>query len=152
MAETLRTMIADFLEHHSIKTYTFIHRKKHPAVVIMLNGKKYIHCFPGTPSDHRSAMNCISDLRRRLGFSGATKPKPANCNNKPKRMKKRAEGYQLRFSSPPRAAEDKFYAPLAELKAAMLLQVANDIGAEQRSPTNSGNYALSAETDSREEK
>lgn len=114
---------ASYATSIGVRTYEFVRRKKHPAVVITLNGKKYIHCFPGTPSDHRSAMNCISDLRRRLGLCVTGKLKAANCNKKPKRSKKRRLEYRLVAGSQSPTAparEDKFYAPLAALKMKML--------------------------------
>lgn len=45
---------------------------KHPKLTIELaDGRKFNHSICGTPSDHRSRLNDLSDLRKRLRSMGA---------------------------------------------------------------------------------
>ena len=40
---------------------------KHPYLLVDVGGSMIKQGFPLTASDHRSARNCVSDLRRKIG-------------------------------------------------------------------------------------
>jgi hypothetical protein len=73
--------IAALLTQHGITDFRFQRRAKHPAVVIHHGGVVHLHVFPGTPSDTRSILNTLSDLRHALGLMA---PAPVK-GNKPAR-------------------------------------------------------------------
>lgn len=41
--------------------------RKHPQLIGHYNGVAFMFVFPGSTSDRRAALNCLSDLRRVLG-------------------------------------------------------------------------------------
>ncbi len=119
-ANTFQTRIEAFLSEHGLNDFRFVRRRKHPAVIITIDGRSIIHAFPGTASDHRAVNNCISDLRHRLGLVAST-PKAAN-NNRPQRRKRRIRvkrAITTGTTAPVMPVTDNYYAPLATLKARM---------------------------------
>lgn len=116
-----RERISTFLAEHGLNQFRFVRRRKHPAVIITINGRDLIHAYSGTTSDRRSVDNCISDLRHRLGLVVAT-PKAANTN-RPKRRNRRVRMKRAITTHPAAVPAvpviDTYYAPLAALKARM---------------------------------
>ena len=44
-----------------------VRRRKHPAITgAAPNGRRFLFCFPGTPSDWRAEKNSLAQLRRLL--------------------------------------------------------------------------------------
>ena len=73
--KALRDAIAD-IEREAARygaTLTARSMAKHPKLTFKLaDGRTFNHSICGTPSDHRSRLNDLSDLRRRLREMGAT--------------------------------------------------------------------------------
>jgi hypothetical protein len=60
--------IERFLGRHQIKTYHFVQKAKHRAVVVTHRGKVTMVIFPTSGSDWRGPRNTITSLRRALGL------------------------------------------------------------------------------------
>ena len=72
MSDAYTKRIERFLDRHQIKTYRFVQKAKHRAVVVTHLGKECTTIFPASGSDWRGPRNTITSLRRALGLVRGT--------------------------------------------------------------------------------
>lgn len=122
MADLIRERITSFFEEEGIEAFEFLRKSKHPAVRVTHGGVTYLHAYPGTPSDHRSILNTVSDLRHHLGLVGTPKATPASPARRNRKRSKCTVAPSWVQNPAPAAtpAEDKFYSRLAAIKAELL--------------------------------
>lgn len=90
---------------------------KHPRLIGHYNGVAFMFVFPRSTSDQRAALNCLSDLRRVFGIE--RKEKPARRPAKQRKRQGTPKARQLPQVADPIQREDRYYAPLAQLKKSM---------------------------------
>lgn len=103
MRNQIAKTIVRVAEEWGAENLQIVHGGKHPKLVSTFKDAGFYMVIPGTASDHRSEMNCISTLRRVLGIAWIEK---ADRSQRDRR-------YQAPFAAAP---IDKFYAPLAALR------------------------------------
>lgn len=116
MCNQIAKTIVRVAEEWGAENLQIVHGGKHPKLVGTFKDAGFFMVIPGTASDHRSEMNCISTLRRVLGIARIEK---ADCSQRDRRYRSRKTmkpDALLRTSPCAAAPIDKFYAPLAALR------------------------------------
>lgn len=90
---------------------------KHPRLVGDYRGVAFMFVFPSSTGDRRAVLNCLSDLRRVIGVERQTKERSRPRKQRPRRTKPRH--VSMRHPVEPVVREDRFYAPLRQLRATM---------------------------------
>src|SRR5579864_446203 len=66
----------EFLNRYGIGDVELQHNGPHQRLIFTHNGRAKSFVIPATPSDHRGAMNAVSELRRYLGLTNVDPPEP----------------------------------------------------------------------------
>jgi hypothetical protein len=91
---------------------------KHPRLIGHYDGFAFMFVFPGSTGDRRAVLNCLSDLRRVMGVEREVKPERSPTKSQVRRVKR-----TVRSTSPavePVRREDRYYAPLAQIRDSMV--------------------------------
>ena len=97
------------------------HGGKHPRLTGHYKGVAFMFVFPGSTGDRRAELNCLSNLRRVLGVEREEKPQRRTAKRRSPLAKSRVVP-RARAVEPIRS-EDRYYAPLAQLRASMAAAV-----------------------------
>lgn len=60
----LERQVQDLMEELGVEEFSIDRARRHPRLTMVHAGTKLTYFMPGTPSDHRSWMNCRADVRR----------------------------------------------------------------------------------------
>ena len=90
---------------------------KHPRLIGRYKGLAFTFVFPGSSSDRRATLNCLSTLRRVLGIE--REAKRAHRPAKPRSRRTNPKVHRLERIAKPIQREDRYYAPLAQLRDSM---------------------------------
>lgn len=63
MRTSITQQVQDLLQECGVPSQQ-CRRRKHPAVVFEVGGRRYTYTCPGSASDHRTLKNCLADVRR----------------------------------------------------------------------------------------
>jgi hypothetical protein len=97
---------------------------KHPRLIGDYKGVAFMFVFPGSTGDRRAVLNCLSDLRHVVGVE-----REGNAERRPEKQRlcrAKLKHHTVNRSVEPILQEDRFYAPLKQLRDAMLLESKDD--------------------------
>ena len=106
---------------------------KHPRLIGDYRGVAFKFVFPGSTSDRRAVLNCLSDLRRVVGVEREGNAVDRQVKQRPRRAK--PKNHPVNRSVEPILREDRFYAPLKQLREAMSMRSEDeDVACDQAVP------------------
>jgi hypothetical protein len=124
-------------EQYGISTFRVERRAKHRALVVSHGGKEHTVIIPSTGSDHRGPANTVSLLRRLLGLrrtrAAEKRPAPAKTANPTRHLGPRDRRVARARCDEPVHRVDRFYEPLARLKAQLNAEASRRPGENQSS-------------------